>query len=159
MRKKTILNLLVIISFLLMACLFTGCIEKEKVDKYPSAEKINLDYSIVKQFIDIKQNEFEKAKKDLNIKAYGINDVTKEEILEWYNEKHKDWKVYKTENKSKTLDNFKIEGKMTFWTKLLWGKGVIVADGSLVKLSTGYNVIIVTTNSLVTTYQEYMDKF
>jgi len=91
------------------------------------------------------------AASELNVRIFGINDVTTQQFLTEYTIDHADWDSRLNQDDGGTGWNSYIR----VWSKLTYVHAFIIWDGAIVKSLTGYDVVVVTSHGLYTTYQEY----
>lgn len=133
---------------MLAMVLFSGCIQDQEVGIYPGAQEIDVDAAVISQFLDIPENEIDTAISDLNIKTYGINGVSKNVVIAWYENRHH-WNL----QKSTDTDLY----SMRAWVSLLDGHVVSVSDHRSLQILVGYDVVFLTSYAPLTTYDKYLD--
>lgn len=147
MFKKHVIGVLAAV--LLATVSFSGCIQDQEIGVYPGAQETDIDTALISQFLDIPEDEIDDAISDLNIRAYGINGVSENIILAWYENRHQDWVLKKSEDTDLS--------SLRAWISWFTGHVIVVSDhGSLQNLM-GYDVVFLTSSALLTTYDEYLD--
>jgi len=144
---------LVIGIVLILLVLVSGCIQEIQVQQeirvYPGSQEIDIDTTIISQYLNIPESEINNAISDLNIKTYGINGVSKNTILSWYVNQHLDWHLQKSEN----TNIFSLRA----WSQWFTGHVVSVSDYRILRNLVGYDVVFITSSAPLTVYAEYLD--
>jgi len=147
MFKKYVIGVLAAV--LLATVSFSGCLQSQEIGVYPGSHEIDIDTALISQFLDISEDEIDDAISDLNIKTYGVNGVPKNVIVAWYENRHQDWVLKKSEDT--TLYSLKA------WISWFTGHVVVVSDhGSLQNLM-GYDIVFLTSYAPLDVYDEYLN--
>jgi len=145
--KKHIIGVLGAVILVLVLC--GGCIQDEEIGVYPGSHEIDVDTMIISQYLDIPEDKIDDAISDLNIKAYGINGVSKNTIMAWYENRHLDWSL----QKSSDANLF----SMRAWSHLFTGHVIVVSDHGSMQNLVGYDTVFLTSHAPLTTYKVYLD--
>lgn len=136
---------------LLVLVLCSGCIESQAIGVYPGCQEIDIETEYVAQFLGISESEVDTAISDLNIKTYGVNGVSKNIIIGWYENRHQDWVLKKSEGTN--LYSTKA------WLSWFTGHVVSVSDHGSLQDLVGYDVVFLTSSAPLATYENYLDYF
>jgi len=147
MFKKHIIGVLAAVLLTLVS--FSGCIESQEIGVYPGTIEIDIDTAFISQFLNIPEYKINDAVSDLNIKTYGVNGVSKNIILAWYENRHQDWVLKKSED----TDFFSIRA----WLHWFDGHVIVVSDHGSLQNVVGYDVVFFTSYAPLTIYSEYLD--
>ncbi|GAJ14817.1 unnamed protein product [marine sediment metagenome] len=147
MLKKQAIGVLAAV--MLATVLFSGCIQDEEIGVYPGSNEIDVDAAFISQFLDIPEYEINDAISDLNIKTYGINGVSKNIILAWYENRHQDWVLKKSEDTT----IFSIRAWLSWFT----GHVVVVSDLGSMQNLVGYDVVFLTSYAHLDVYDKYLN--
>jgi len=146
MFKKHVI--IVLAAVLLAIVSFSGCIETQAIGVYPGGQEIDIETEFIAQFLGISEDEVDTAVSDLNIRTYGINGVSKNIILAWYENRHQDWSLKKSSDANLY--------SMRAWMHWFDGHVVSVSDYKGLQNLVGYDVVFLTSNADLTTYSEYL---
>lgn len=147
MLKKHVIGILAVAILALVLC--SGCIQDEEIGVYPGSREIDVDAMIVSQYLGIPEDEIDGAISDLNIKAYGINGVSENTIIAWYENQHLNWALQKSE----TTNIFSLRA----WSHWFAGHVVLVSDYEGLHNLVGYDTIFLTSHASLVTYDEYLN--
>jgi hypothetical protein len=153
MLKKHVIGVLAAV--ILVLVLFTGCIQSQDIGVYPGSQEIDIicsqciDTAIISQYLGIPNDKIDDAISDLDIKAYGINGVSKNSIMAWYENRHLDWNL----QKSSDANLFSLRA----WSSFFDGHVVAVSDHGSMQNLVGYDTVFLTSSALLMTYDKYLN--
>jgi len=145
--KKLVIGVLAAV--MLATVSFSGCIQDEEIGVYPRAVEIDVDDAFISQFLDISEYEIDDAISDLNIKTYGVNGVSKNIILAWYENRHQDWVLKKSSDESLY--------SIRAWISWFTGHVIVVSDHGSLQNLVGYDVVFLTSYAPLNVYDKYLD--
>lgn len=120
--------------------------------QYPGASLLPSDISWLSN-IGIDSDTIEMLA-ELNIKVYGINGVSADSVVSWYESKNArdGWSVVS----EATMEDRGIGWRYYIrgWQKGIMGQLIMVGDGAAVKRLGGYDTIVVTSSAMMSTYMK-----
>lgn len=126
------------------------------VSAYPNSTELpSDDFTDVADMINMDFDDYETAVDELNIRIYGVNGDSANDVISWYSyQNEKDgWEILASDHDSGS--NW--DGYLYAWSKVLQGRAVIAVDGSIVETLTEYDTIVLTSHAPLSVYERYFE--
>lgn len=158
MMKTKIYTGITLVFVLVSIAALSGCIDSQPEVKW-YLEEIDPNDQMISELLGLSIDEITQLNEDLNIKYYGVVDtdnvINATYVYRQYRDDYSNWSMHYDDCFDDSLPYYKIY--CGSWRKLITINAVVVIEGILVELETGYKVVVVTSYGDFTKYQEYME--